>query len=62
MVCADRNLAVEIEDLRPTGSESLTSNNYSGEDYEDRNPPFHDCHPIYLDFDYLYFDFTSFDF
>src|SRR4029077_18013593 len=60
MVCADRNLAVAIDDLRPTDCESLTRNNYSCEDNEDRKPPFHDHYLTYLHSDYLYFYFTSF--
>jgi len=62
MVCADRYPAVAIDDLRPTGCESLTRKNYSGEDNEGRKQPFHDHYLNYLDVDYLYSYFTSFDF
>src|SRR5262249_28828587 len=45
MVCADRNLAVAIDDLRPTSCESLTRKNDSSDDKEDKKPSFHSNSP-----------------
>jgi hypothetical protein len=45
MVCADRNLAVSIDDLRPTDCKGLTRKDDSAEDHEETKTPLHEPYP-----------------